>query len=135
MVGVVLLIIALIVLVCMLQCSKPHRHHRLCGCTRMYKEGFTANHNDYVNAYGLDQSIIDSHRRFIDDAQFHTTTASTDTVFSHDLDPTGNGWVGLRRPEYKVDVDVNARSVSSVDENQLPINQRFDRTGAYGNLI
>ena len=81
-------------------------------------------YNDFVLTNGLEQSVIDSHKKFADELQNKTSGSSKNTVFSHDIE-VGPTWVGIRRPEYIVPIDPTAREVPSVRESDFPKNKRY----------
>ena len=81
---------------------------------------------DWSNAImnmGLEQSVIDSHRTFVNDAARITTTASNVPV----MEPTHVvPYVGLRRPDYqRSPMMPGARTIPSVDGGALPSVSRF----------
>lgn len=76
-----------------------------------------ADYSNYVLNTGLDQSVIESHRRFTDDLQNSTArTSSMQTELSSDV--YDNPWVGLRRPNTDVKVSKEARQVPTADQFQ-----------------
>jgi hypothetical protein len=82
---------------------------------------------DYQNAMqkmGLEQTVSDSHKQFMDEVHHRTSTSSKMTVRTDDNDI--NPWVGLRRPRYNhgATPESDARTVSSETPNQLPFNKR-----------
>ena len=89
-------------------------------------------YNEYIVNAGLEQSVIDSHRKFAEDMNQKTSGASAQTTFSHDEDPSGNGWRGLRRPDYSgIYMDPNAREVPSTYKEQMPKNRKYNKCGLF----
>jgi hypothetical protein len=86
-------------------------------------------YNDYLLTAGLESSVVDSHRQFVSDIQKTTTGASAQTVMSGDV--LDNPFVGLRRPNYNVAVDPNARQVPSAFAHQYSKNSRYDHSGLF----
>ena len=79
--------------------------------------------NNAIMDMGLEQSVIDSHRTFVNDAARITTTASNVPI----MEPTHVvPYVGLRRPDYqRVPMMPGARTIPSVDGAALPTVSRF----------
>lgn len=68
---------------------------------------------------GLEQSIIDSHKQFTDEAYFHAQGANATDVIRDDTNDV-NPQVGLRRIDYSgVFSGDDARVVSSEDPSQM----------------
>lgn len=103
--------------------ERDEKHHNL-------YEPMAGGYEDYMLNSGLEPSIVESHKRFTDEIQHRTSGASVETVFSHDVEP-GNTWVGLRRPRYDIPVDVHAREVPSIPNEQMPVNRKYDRAGLF----
>lgn len=75
-------------------------------------------HSLYMADVGLADSIKDSHERFTQEIHQRSTGASAETVLSQE--PDINPWVGLRRPNYNVEISAYAREIPSVYPNQVP---------------
>ncbi len=86
-------------------------------------------YNEYLLTAGLDRGVIDSHKQFVNDVAQTTSGASTLTALSGDVDD--NKWVGLRRPNYNVYVDPEARQVTSAEQWQYPNAKRYDSSGLF----
>ena len=79
----------------------------------------------YLEHAAVDQSVFDSHKRFISEAPHRTTVAS---IFTKRDDPNDiNPFVGLRRPRYHTQASnqPQSRIVSSEDPEQMPSTGRF----------
>jgi hypothetical protein len=87
-------------------------------------------YSDYLLTAGLEQSVIDSHRQFVNDIAHTTTGASARTVKSGDeFDVT---FVGLRRPQLdQIYVDPNSRTVTSAETWQYPTSTKYDKCGLF----
>ena len=79
--------------------------------------------SEAIDTLGLEQSVLDSHKAFVQDATRTTTTASNMPTVEFDTDVVP--WVGLRRPDYNVLVGSTARTVPSEYTDQLAQRTRF----------
>jgi hypothetical protein len=83
------------------------------------KRAQSYNHySDYLLSAGVEKSVVDSHKQFVDEIHHKTTGASTETVRddSNDVNPR---W-GLRKTNYFDAVSgVDARTTSSEDPRQM----------------
>lgn len=86
-------------------------------------------YNDYLLSSGLEKSVIDSHRQFVNDIQQTTNGPSAQTVLSSEI--YDNPFVGLRRPDLNIYVDPNARQVTSTEQWQYPGATKYDSTGLF----
>lgn len=80
-------------------------------------------HQDTLLKLGVEQSVIDSHRAFVNDSGRTTTSASNQGTREYDQNPVP--FVGLRRPDYSVPVGETARVVQSEDYDRLPQATRY----------
>lgn len=76
-----------------------------------------------IQALGLEDSIFESQKEFVDDSAKTTTGSSAWSTRSYDQDV--NDWVGLRRPDYNITVGSTARVVPSEYGDQMPRKTRF----------
>jgi hypothetical protein len=98
------------------------------GTRRQARASPATDYDSYVMNQGLEQTVYDSHRAFVADSLSNTTGASRDTVLSGDVDVVP--WVGLRRPDYSVPVDVSAlKAIPSQAEYQLPVGTKYSGPG------
>lgn len=94
------------------------------------QDGSVSGYEDYLIGAGLSQSVVDSHRRFVDDIQQTTTGASVQTELSGDV--YDHSFVGLRRPDFSaIYVDPESRTVPGASDDQMPTGTRYDKCGLY----
>jgi hypothetical protein len=87
-------------------------------------------YNDYILSSGLDQSVVDSHKNFVNQIQKSTTGASTLTELSGDVYATQ--FVGLRRPDLQsIYIDPNSRVVPSEDQAIMPKGNKLYKCGLF----
>lgn len=95
-----------------------------------YSPPVMSDYNDYLLSTGLEQSVISSHKQFVNDIQNTTTGASAMSIYSEE--PETTNWVGLRRPNYQdIYIDPNARQVPSVEQSQMPNNKQYNKCGLF----
>ena len=139
--SIVLAILSIVViyLIYVSSCEKKHVQPRN-SCSKSLPRpkpslGFMAdreedfNHESYLLNNGLESSVLDSHRNFVDEMQMKTTGASALSVMSHD-DSIVPKW-GLRRSTPMVNVDPNAREVPSSTNEQLKDNSGTNQYGFF----
>jgi hypothetical protein len=80
-------------------------------------------YSDVVMQMALEPSVLKSHQQFITDTSANTSGASPMSV--RDDDNNLVPWVGIRRPEFNVYVDPNARTVPTEMPYQMPDNSRY----------
>lgn len=139
--GFALFVLILLVAYMLLnQNEKPKREKPVSSCPSNVDRSFMGSsnptmtpviddYNDYLLTAGLEKSVVDSHRQFVNDIAQTTTGASAQTVLSGDI--MDNPFVGLRRPDYRVEVDPNARQVPSAEQWQYPTSTKYDRSGLF----
>jgi hypothetical protein len=106
-------------------------HHMKPQGEEMTGEPLYQDYNDYLLSAGLEKSVVNSHNQFVNDISNTHATSGSSKMTELSGDVNDNPYVGLRRPDYNVNIDENARQVPSASAYQYPSNSRYDKGGLF----
>lgn len=75
----------------------------------------TGDWGEALQSMSLEPEVAQSHKRFVQDRK-HVSSGAGIASVRDDIE-TPNRWAGLRRPDFRVKVDANARTVPTNSEN------------------
>lgn len=105
-----------------------HEDHQIQSMGSIDEPG-SNDYQEFMVSSGIEASVIDSHKAFAKDITTTTSTASAESVFSHD-DSIVPSW-GLRRASAAIPISQHAREVPSLTIDQIKENSSQNRFGLF----